>query len=70
MEKHGRSASPTTAGLELNRKRFEKAVHDAKLQVNKKVIKFLLKTASDTKRYEIQQSHIERPTLELTIPVK
>jgi hypothetical protein len=47
MEKHGRSATPTIAGLELNRRRFEKAVKDAMLQVNKKVIKFLLKIASD-----------------------
>jgi hypothetical protein len=47
MEKHGRNATPTIAGLELNRKRFEKAIKDAMLQVNKKVIKFLLKIASD-----------------------
>ena len=32
---------------EPNRRRFEKAVKDAMLQVNKKVIKFLLKIASD-----------------------
>ncbi len=36
-------SSPTTEGLELNRKKFEKAIKDAIQQVNKKVIKFLLK---------------------------
>jgi hypothetical protein len=46
-EIHGIRAAPTIAWLELNRKKFEKAVRDAKLQVNKKVIKFLLKIASD-----------------------
>ncbi len=37
------ASSPTTEGLELNRKRFEKAIKDAIEQVNKKTIKFLLK---------------------------
>jgi len=47
MEKYGRSVFPTTAGLDLNRRRFEKAVKDAMWQLNKKVIKFLIKVASD-----------------------
>jgi hypothetical protein len=35
-------ALPTTAGLEQNRRKFEKAIKDAIQQVNKRVVKFLL----------------------------